>query len=90
MERLIVAVVSALYDSHKLDGIDEAPASSIYLALECDLETYTRVARALAAAGLARVTPTTIALTAKGMEVGAKIDGALKNRDLGTPGECTR
>jgi hypothetical protein len=83
MRRLILAVVSALYDCHEEEGVDEAPASSIYLALGCDLETYMRVAEALSAAGLARVTPTTIALTARGRELGAEIEVALKSARAG-------
>ena len=77
MDRIILAVVSTLYDCH-MEGIDEAPASSIYLALGCDHGMYTRLAQVLAGAGFARVTPNTIALTPKGRELGAQIDSTLK------------
>lgn len=71
---LIAAITSAIYDLDRNEQIigGRAPASSIYLALGMDIAEYNDITAVMSELGLLDVRPDTVALTAKGRELGRK------------------
>ena len=77
--KLISSITSALYDLDVNEQImgGRAPASSIYLALGMDIAEYRTITSVMAELGLLDVRPDTVALTAKGRDLGAKCSAIL-------------
>jgi len=68
-----LATIAATLTALAPEGTASVPASSVYLALGCDMRRYQILADTMAQMKLVKVTASTIALTARGLECARKL-----------------